>query len=81
MFSLITLGVPLGVILGYVITAVIVAYFEVRYCNNYDLELAIPFLHPGNHTVAINAMFHDHACQVYNVPRFCIWGLRVWYQR
>ena len=30
MFSLITLGVPLGVILGYILTAVIVNYFQVR---------------------------------------------------
>ena len=31
MFSLISLGVPLGVILGYVMTALIVVYLEVRH--------------------------------------------------
>ena len=31
MFSLISLGVPLGVILGYVMTALIVAYLDVRH--------------------------------------------------
>jgi MFS transporter, Spinster family, sphingosine-1-phosphate transporter len=81
MFSLITLGVPLGVILGYILTAVIVNYFQVINLFAYDIELAISFLHPGNHTIALDDVFHEHACKVHNVPRFSVRGLRVCFQR
>lgn len=60
MFTLLTLGVPLGVIVGYIVTSIVVAFFNVRSLNAIEIGAIVEsdFLHSGLHAYTSGDMLH-----------------------
>jgi hypothetical protein len=70
MFTLLTLGSPLGVILGYIVTAIIVNISGVsRKCPLIFIELEIPILYTGYSIIPVNGLFYSDAFQIHSLLR------------